>query len=267
MRYSSWRRIRVTWENMKDRNIILHDAQSHVDYQRWGKTHTQSHMHTRTPCHTHECIKSYMWMSLSHVSLKRDPREIWILRFDEQGSHYTRECVESHVWTSLSHDTRMNESCHTGMFLWKETQELETIDIQWELIMSHVWMSHVTRMNASWRAYKWVTSHVSVKRDPLYRDLELRFEIWSSDTPDEIGCDHMSSQVVYCKLSISTVWCSVLQCDAESCSMLQRVLAYLHIDVVCCRVFFRCNVLQCVAACCRVLQCVSRMHTSYPLVM
>jgi len=161
MRYSSWRRIRVTWEKMKDRNTILHDAQSHVDNQRWGKTQSQSHMLTRTLCHTHECIKSYMWMSLSHVSLKRDPREFWIVRFYEQGSHHTRKYIESHVWMSLSHGTRMNESCHTGMFPWKRPKssrilrfdENESCDT-YEWIMSHAWMRHGVRVIESHHTFQ-----------------------------------------------------------------------------------------------------------------
>ena len=43
----------------------------------------------------------------------------------------------------MSHVTRMNESCHT-----------------YEWVMAHVWMSHVTRMNESCHTYEWVMSHV-----------------------------------------------------------------------------------------------------------
>jgi len=50
----------------------------------------------------------------------------------------------------MSHVTRMNESCHT----------FEWVMSIYECVMSHVWMSHVTRMNESRHTYEWVTSHI-----------------------------------------------------------------------------------------------------------
>ena len=53
-------------------------------------------------------------------------------------------CVQTHTWIThiwMSHGTRMNESWHT-----------------YEWVMAHVWMSHGTRMNESWHTYEWVMS-------------------------------------------------------------------------------------------------------------
>jgi hypothetical protein len=53
----------------------------------------------------------------------------------------------------MSHVSRVNESCHT-----------------YEWVMSHVWMSQVTHMNEWFHAYEWVVPHLRMSRKRQERD-------------------------------------------------------------------------------------------------
>ena len=61
----------------------------------------------------------------------------------------------------MSHVTRMNESRHTY-------ERWNMIQIKaYERVMSHIWMSHVTHMNESCHTYERVMSHIwALKHDP-----------------------------------------------------------------------------------------------------
>ena len=74
-----------------------------------------------------------------------------------------------------------------------------------------------------------------------------------------------------CMATTVAVCCSVLQCDAVGCSVLQRVAEscmYMATTVAECCSVLQCgsvwfSVLQCVAVCCSVLQCVAVCCTVY----
>ena len=86
--------------------------------------------------HTFEQVRSYTWMS--HV-----PRT--------NGSSHTHECGGTHVKESdpnwMSHGTHMNESRHT-----------------YEWVMSHMWMSRVTYVNATARMWRSHGTHMNESR-------------------------------------------------------------------------------------------------------
>jgi len=57
----------------------------------------------------------------------------------------------------MSHVTRMNEWWHTH-----------------EYVMIHVWMSHVTHMNEYWHTYEWVMSHIWSSRTAAEDEVVFR---------------------------------------------------------------------------------------------
>jgi len=103
---------------------------------------------------------TYQWVT-SHVSMSP------ITRMNESCHAY--EWVMSRVWTH--HVTRMNESCHTYEWVMSYiyarvsksmvdcccSSPYSCTACAW--VKSHVWTSHVTRMNESCHTYEWVMSH------------------------------------------------------------------------------------------------------------
>jgi len=93
-------------------------------------------------CRTYEWVMSHIWMShVTHVS----------------ESCFTYEWVMSHKW--MGHVTHMDESCHTHITSvhrssntwltadWVYEWVVTRVDACYEWVISHIWMSHVTRMN------------------------------------------------------------------------------------------------------------------------
>ena len=93
---------------------------------------------TNESCHPHECVMSHIRMSMSHIRM-------------------------SHV-TLMNAFTHMNESCrtcvsyvtHTPIVVSEESVVVHT----YEMIMSHIWMRHVTCTNESCHTCEWVMSHI-----------------------------------------------------------------------------------------------------------
>jgi len=85
-----------------------------------------------------------------------------------------------------SHVTRMNESCRT-----------------YEWVMSHVWTSHVPHMNESCRTYEWVMSHV-----------------WTSHVP------HMNESCPTYEWVMSHIWMSHVTHMNESCHILIHPISH-----------------------------------------
>jgi len=56
----------------------------------------------------------------------------------------------------MSHVTRMNESCHTH-----------------EWVVSHLWTRHVTHINEARHPHEWVTSHIRMTRADVHEGLFL----------------------------------------------------------------------------------------------
>jgi len=166
-------------------------------------------------------------------------------------SCYTYEWVMSHIW--MSHVTHMNELCHT-----------------YEWVMSHTWMSHLIHMNELSHVYVpyrqkgllWSRSPstalcISVmsrigRRHVIHVNSSewVMSHIWMSHVAHMNESYHMnescrrnsawSSQVYFKTAQLKLLYCRVLQCVAECCSVLQSVAV-------------RCRVPQCVAECYSVL--------------
>ena len=131
-------------------------------------------IHTKSDAHISICLWSEALMNVTHM----DP------------SRHIFEWVMSHVWMSCV--AHMNELCHTypvhmcdmtHLYLWHScvrwctmlvvghtcTVDSKACDcwgwtrlIHREWFMPHIWMSHVTRMNASWHTYECVKWHTWV---------------------------------------------------------------------------------------------------------
>ena len=67
---------------------------------------------------------------------------------------------------SMSHATRMNKQCHT--------YECVMSHIWTEWVLSHVWTSHDSRMDQSRHTYEWVMSPIS---HVPYKSCPIKFEI------------------------------------------------------------------------------------------
>jgi len=147
-------------------------------------------------------------------------------------------------------------------------------------VVSHMWMSHVTRMNESC-----VTQ--------VYDELAPRADLHLSRSIDqtllqvccrvlqcvEVCCSVLQYAAVCCSVlqfgpylsrsidqTLLQVCCSVLQCAAVCCSVLQCAAVCCSMTYIwakastrhLCRWITACwSVLQCVAVCCSVLQCVA----------
>jgi len=101
------------------------------------------------------CVCVYVWLNpviilhRSHVTYEWVTSRIRLSHVTQMyESRYTYKRVISHITESwchvwMSHVTHMDASYHT-----------------YEWVMSHIWMSHVTHMNESCRKYGWVMSHI-----------------------------------------------------------------------------------------------------------
>jgi len=150
-------------------------------------------------------------------------------------SHITRRC------NALAHNT------------WVTSQ------YQW--VMLHTCMSHITHMNESCHTYEWVMSHIWMSRftnmnEPYYKQTQCKCARHGRNVIHSymwhkklfIGAAHTSTVTrAYVRHNrfIRVKWpihfCGM---TALSGSLLQCVAMY-------------CSVLQCVAVCCSVLQCVA----------
>jgi len=100
--------------------------------------------------------------------------------------YQTYECVMPHIY----------ESCHKYEWIMPETS----------VLISSIWMSHVSRMNESRITYEWVTYHV-----------------WMSHIP------HMNESRITYEWVISHIWMSHLTRMNESCHTYEWVLPFIRV--------------------------------------
>ena len=92
---------------------------------------------------------------------------------------------------SMSHVTRMNESCHT-----------------YEWVMSHIPMSHVAHMNESFHAYEWVMSHISMSHI-THMNVSCHTYLWIYVTHMNKSCHtHMNESCHTYECVMSHIWMS-----------------------------------------------------------
>ena len=115
--------------------------------------------HMNESCHTYEIVN--IEIKLQECSIHTTPHAAW------------------RSW--MSHVTHMNESCHTYECVMSHV---------YEWVMSHIWMSRITRMNESYHTYGWVMSHIWMSHvrhtNESYHTYELvTLHVWSSQRRDE----------------------------------------------------------------------------------
>jgi len=139
-------------------------------------------------CHKHYWVTSHIRMR--HVTrMNVDPRTLtclswdceWVMSQTINEACHTYACWSTNSYMSfweisVSHVTHMNEVCHT--YEWVVSQIRANRDTHMkedplnpicpsgdcERIMSHTWMSHITRMNESYHTHERVTLHTLVSR-------------------------------------------------------------------------------------------------------
>ena len=164
--------------------MCCHCARSTAVLPEWVMSHIwRSHVtHMNESCHTYEWVKPHIWMShvmdesyhtyewvTSHIWM------IWMSHVALQWAHWYCHCarwtavspelVMSHTW--MNNVTYMIDSCHctrlTDISLYSVVSLMSHVtrmDESWRgRVMSHIWMKHVTHMdemNMSCHTYEWV---------------------------------------------------------------------------------------------------------------
>ena len=137
-----------------------HTLMTHInDTYQWHMIWHINHMCVIDTCGTYSYVTchirirhvTYQWI-VSHMNTSC---HIWM-------RHVTHECDMSHMNAScdirMSHVAHTNESCMDsprGILL----PDLTRVTHMNKRVMSHIWMSHVTHMNASCHTYEWLVSH------------------------------------------------------------------------------------------------------------
>jgi len=235
---------------------------------------------------THRNASSHIWMrdvicmnASCHTCSRQADRCEYPKSWQAMGMAYEDTWVMSHVWIYISTRTWISHVTHEWVMSHICMSHVACIHkaYTYEWVKSHMWMSHVTHVNESRHTCECVTSHVWM----THRLVELR-------APKSCQAAEMAEQVKDAMLQRARVRsssCSVLQCVAVCCSVLQyksktqccnvrryaalvaawcsvmqRDAVVLQCDAVCCSVFqcvaVCCSVLQCVVVCCSVLKCV-----------
>jgi len=132
------------------------------------------HTHMKESCRLNEGSAAPLSSMTHNVWQDSSISVIWLIQ--------TRDMTHSNAWhdsficmthdplSSVRHDetwpTLMNESCNMTQdsFLWMSHTYEWVLSLLlshwWEWVMSHIWTSHVTRLNESCHTYEWVMSHM-----------------------------------------------------------------------------------------------------------
>jgi len=139
-------------------------------------------------CHKHYWVTSHIRMS--HVTrMSFDPRTLtcfswdceWVMSQTINEACHTYACWSTNSYMSfwalwVSHVTHMQEVCHTYEWVVSHIRASHVTHMKedplnpicpsgdWERILSHTWMNHITRMNESWHTHERVMLHTLVSR-------------------------------------------------------------------------------------------------------
>jgi len=148
---------------------MMHSGRVHI-YMKWlisewviSHTAIRYVMNMNASFHIHQCVMSYILMSLHSQKYKARTYECGTSQMFMNHLKYINESRHKCEWVmsriSIRHVICKNESCHVHPW-----------------VTSYIWTSHVTYMNASCHIYGWVMSHTLVRHvihmNVLYHILE-----------------------------------------------------------------------------------------------
>ena len=132
----------------------------------YSVTPSNSDCSTQDSCPTYEKVMSHMW--INHVPRPRVnkscPTYEWVMNpLYEWGKSHTHIHIHTHLHTHIHTHIHIHIHIHMHIRIHIPRCQLhrsmrESCHI-W--IMSHIWMSHVPRMNESCHLYEWVMSHIN----------------------------------------------------------------------------------------------------------
>ena len=135
----------MTWHIWE---TAMHEMTHVRDCDTWGDTYERL-----------ECMRGHMWETWMYEMTHMWDRKVW------DNTYERHEYMRRHIWETAMYDrTRVRD-----MNLWDDTYErqnhmrerhMRETHCRYQGGLSHMWMRHVTRMNASWHTYVGVMPRV-----------------------------------------------------------------------------------------------------------